>query len=69
MTTQTRHVPCTAVRREDLLPLCPNCEEELPEIYMQKLRGPFGVGRGFISFCPHCRKVIGFATQWYPFPG
>jgi hypothetical protein len=27
------------------------------------------VGRGFVFFCPHCRKVIGFGAQWFPFPG
>ena len=47
----------------------PHCETELPEIYMRKPQGPFGVGRGFVFFCPHCRKVMGFGTHWYPFPG
>ena len=38
-------------------------------VYAQKSRGIFGMGRGFVFFCPHCRKVMGFGTQWYPFPG
>jgi len=46
-----------------------NCEDEVPEIYSQKSRGNFGMGRGFVFFCPHCRKVMGFGAQWYPFPG
>ena len=57
------------VRREDLTPVCPFCEAEVPEIYAQKSRGNFGMGRGFVFFCPHCRKVMGFGAQWYPFPG
>ena len=57
------------VRRDDLVPVCPHCESELPEIHMQKPKGSFGVGRGFVFFCPTCRKVMGFGTQWYPFPG
>jgi len=36
---------------------------------MRKPEGRFGVGRGFVFFCPQCRKVLGFGTQWYPFPG
>lgn len=57
------------VRRDDVTPICPFCETEVPEIYAQKSRGNFGMGRGFVFFCPHCRKVMGFAAQWYPFPG
>ena len=67
--SQTMTNPCTAVRRDDLVPVCPYCETELPEIYLRKPKGPFGVGRGFVFFCPHCQKVMGFGAQWYPFPG
>lgn len=69
VSTRMAEAPCAAVRREDLVPVCPHCEAELPEIYTRKTRGPFGVGRGFVFFCPRCRKVMGFGTQWYPFPG
>ena len=61
---------CTAVRRDDIVPACPHCDAELPQIYMRKLRrASFGIGRGFVFSCPHCRKVLGFGAQWYPFPG
>jgi hypothetical protein len=60
---------CTAVLRNDLIPVCPHCEAELPEIHVRRPDGPFGMGRGFVFFCPCCRKVLGFGTQWYPFPG
>ena len=66
---ETMAGPCTAVRRDDVVPICQHCETELPEIYMRKLAGPFGVGRGFVFSCPQCRKVLGFGTQWYPLPG
>jgi len=69
VSNQTAAKPCAVVKREDLVPLCPHCEEEVPEIYMRKPSGSFGIGRGFVFFCPHCRKVMGFGTQWYPFPG
>jgi len=67
--TPTMAKPCVAVRRDDLVPVCPYCETQLPEIHFRKPQGQFGVGRGFVFFCPSCRKVMGFGTQWYPFPG
>jgi hypothetical protein len=67
---QPMTAPSTVVLREDLLPVCPFCEAEVPEIYARKpRRAPFGIGRGFVFFCPHCRKVMGVSVQWYPFPG
>ena len=69
METDWVSTPCVAVRRDDLAPVCPFCEAELGEIYMRKPKGPFGAGRGFIFFCPTCRKVLGGGAQWYPFPG
>lgn len=69
VSTEATAMPCAVVRREDLVPVCPHCEAEVPEIYVRKPKGSFGIGRGFVFFCPHCRKVMGFGTQWYPFPG
>lgn len=69
MSTRTAAASCTAVRREDVAPVCPYCETELREVHMQRVRGQFGVGRAFIFFCPKCRKVLGTGTQWYPLPG
>lgn len=52
--------PLTGVKRADVAPICPHCEGELAEIYTRKVRrGPFGMGRGFVFFCTHCRKVFG----------
>lgn len=62
--------PLTGVERNDIAPICPYCETELAEIHTRKVRrGRFGIGRGFVFFCSHCRKVLGHGTQWYPFPG
>jgi hypothetical protein len=60
---------CELVRTNEVLPICPHREAELPKIYSRKPKGPFGMGRGFVFFCPSCRKALGFGTQWYPFPG
>ena len=42
MSSPTMAKPCTAVRRDDIVPVCPCCEAELPEIYLRKPKGPFG---------------------------
>jgi hypothetical protein len=52
MSTQTVTQPCAVVRREDLVPVCPHCEAEVPEIYARKPQGSFEIGRGFVFFCP-----------------
>ena len=56
MNRATPAAACTAVRRDDVTPLCPHCDAELSEIHLRKLRRSFGMGRGFIFVCPHCRK-------------
>jgi hypothetical protein len=68
MSRQATETPSTVVRRDDLVPVCPHCEAKIPEIYLRKPHGPFGMGHAFVFFCPHCLKVLGFAAQWYPFP-
>jgi hypothetical protein len=68
MNTRATVQPCSVVMRDDLVPVCPHCETEVPEIYARRPKGSFGIGRGFVFFCPHCRKVLGFGAQWYPFP-
>ncbi len=67
MSTEAAPRPSAVVMREDLTPICPHCGTEVPEIYARRPTGKFGIGRGYVFFCPHCRKVMGFATQWYPF--
>ncbi len=52
--------PFAIVKREDLAPLCPHCEEELTEVYTRAKGVPFVQGRNVVYFCPHCRKVLGF---------
>lgn len=57
-----------AIRREDLAVVCPYCQTELPEVFFRKPLGAFGIGQGYVFFCPSCRKVLGTAVQWYAFP-
>jgi uncharacterized protein with PIN domain len=46
---------------EDVRPLCPHCERELEKVWMQELRGL--LGRRYLYFCPHCRKVLGVSHR------
>lgn len=52
--------PFNVVKRNDLTPVCPHCEAELPEIYFKAKGVPFVSGRNLVFFCPHCSKVLGF---------
>ena len=52
--------PFAIVKREDLAPVCPHCEEELTQVYARAKGVPFIQGTNVVYFCPHCRKVLGF---------
>ena len=59
-----RETPFQAVRREDLDPVCPHCDEPIAEVYY-KAKGPgwFFFPRNAVYFCPHCRKVLGLGQS------
>ena len=52
--------PFEVVKREDLTPVCPHCEQELTEVYAKTKGVPFIQGTNVVYFCPHCNKVLGF---------
>ncbi len=43
--------------KEQVRPICPHCEKELDRLWMNELRS--ALGRRYVYFCPHCRKVLG----------
>lgn len=47
--------------RDDVQPVCPHCEAELPTVWQQELRG--SLGRRYVYFCPRCRKVLGVSHR------
>jgi len=47
--------------RDDIQPLCPHCCEELRTLWMQLVRGI--LGKRYVYFCPHCRKVLGVSHR------
>ena len=55
--------PFVIVDRKDLAPVCPHCEKDLREVYRQSRGAGLIVGRNCVFFCPHCRKVLGFAQS------
>ena len=58
---KTVEAPWALVDRTDLIPLCPHCDAELAEVYRKGTGFPLAQGRTLVYFCPHCRKVLGFA--------
>ena len=61
VSSMAEHAPWTLVDREDISPFCPHCTSELTEVYRRGTGFPLGEGRTLVYFCPHCRKVLGFA--------
>lgn len=47
--------------KKDLAPICPHCSADLREIWFRELRGL--IGRRFVYFCSHCRKVLGVSHR------
>ena len=52
------------VERKGVDPICPHCERELDEVWVNsdlKVPGFFARDWGQVYICPYCRKVLGFA--------
>ncbi|KPK86087.1 MAG: hypothetical protein AMJ81_02085 [Phycisphaerae bacterium SM23_33] len=47
--------------KNDVSPICPHCSSELDTIWMRELTG--FLGRRYVYFCPHCRKVLGVSHR------
>lgn len=46
---------------EQQTPICPHCNAPVTEVWYQSLRG--FLGRRYIYFCSHCRKVLGVSHR------
>ena len=51
----------TVEQRDDVQPICPHCENELRVVWLRELSGM--LGRRYVYFCPHCRKVLGVSHR------
>jgi len=55
--------PFNIVKRDDLVPLCSHCGQELTDVYVRTKGLGFIEGRNVVFFCPHCLKVLGFGQS------
>lgn len=46
----------------DVLPVCPNCENELSEVWRKEAPQKWKERYSFL-LCPHCRKVLGTLNE------
>ncbi len=46
---------------DEVTPLCPHCAESLGEVWFRGLDGM--LGKRYVYFCPHCRKVLGISHR------
>ncbi|UCG33980.1 MAG: hypothetical protein JSU68_04950 [Phycisphaerales bacterium] len=51
----------TVEQRDDVQPVCPHCQNELRVVWQRGLSGM--LGRRYVYFCPHCRKVLGISHR------
>lgn len=47
--------------KNDTAPICPHCSEPVREIWFRQLRSL--LGRRYLYFCSHCRKVLGISHR------
>lgn len=47
--------------RNDLMPVCPHCSEDLNKVWVREIRS--WLGRRFIYFCSNCRKTLGVSHR------
>ena len=47
--------------RNDITPLCPHCEHAVKEIHFRSMKAL--LGRRYIYFCGHCRKILGVSHR------
>lgn len=47
--------------KDDVVPLCPHCNETTDEVWFRQLRGL--LGKRYVYFCAKCRKVLGVSHR------
>lgn len=57
--TPTAMIQC--IEKNDVLPICPHCHEELTSVWYRLLEGM--LGRRYVYFCARCRKVLGVSHR------
>ncbi|MDX9754198.1 MAG: hypothetical protein RBU29_09580 [bacterium] len=47
--------------KENINPICPHCEKELTLVWTRQVS--VLLGKRYMYFCPHCRKVLGISHR------
>ena len=47
--------------KHDVLPICPHCAQEVNSLWMRQIQSL--LGKRYVYFCPHCRKVLGISHR------
>ena len=47
--------------RNDVTPLCPHCDHGVVTIHYRCLSA--FLGRRYVYFCPHCKKILGVSHR------
>lgn len=47
--------------KDDVDPICPHCDRDLTTIWTRGLESL--LGKRYVYFCPHCRKVLGISHR------
>jgi len=49
------------VQKQDESPVCPHCNTIMTVMWFRELHGV--LGRRYVYFCPHCKKVLGVSHR------
>ncbi len=47
--------------QKQIKPICPHCSAAMDTVWMHELESI--LGRRYVYFCPHCRKVLGVSHR------
>lgn len=61
MAKSAKEAAFALVDREDLVPLCPHCSEQVHEVYRKSTGVALGQGKTTVYFCPTCHRILGFS--------
>jgi hypothetical protein len=51
----------TFERKEDVVPICPDCKKELTNVWFRQVKGD--LGKRCIYFCPGCKSCLGVSQR------
>jgi hypothetical protein len=47
--------------KNDVMPLCPHCNQTILELWFKELKSLFG--KRYVYFCQHCKKILGVSHR------